>query len=182
MLSLFCICLRFFVIFAEYPRQAPCNSANLFWGQMWWVLARAWNDSDVWSRDSDFTGGGRKSWFRHQDVHPQGQSGKDKDGVGRLGLSLENKLLSNYKKWNDRNWPTCFFLFSSRHLCTFSCTMSKSHLTLLPSYFYVIHPYAKFNTRHVRLISSPLSPPPLLPTLSRYYFLLASCINASSLK
>ena len=82
-----------------------------FSGQMRWVLARAWNDDDVWSRDSDFTAGGRKSWFRHQDVHPQGQSGKDKDGVGRLGLSLENKLLSNYKNETIGTDPLALFHF-----------------------------------------------------------------------
>ena len=80
------------VAFSTFVGKLRCVSEKgplriCFSGQMWWVLARAWNDNDVWSRDSDFTAGGRKSWFRHQDVHPQGQSGKDKDGVGRLALS-----------------------------------------------------------------------------------------------
>ena len=145
-LSMCCVCQRFLVIFAEYPRKAPCKTANLFSGKMRWVLARAWNDNDVWSRDSEFKRGGRKSWFRHQDVHPQGQNGKDKDGVGRLGLSPGKQSFVWLQKWNDRNWPTYFVSFSSRHLCSFSCFMSKSHFTLLLSYFYIHMPNLTLDT------------------------------------
>ena len=116
-----------------------------FSGQMRWVLARAWNDNNVWSRDCDFTGGGRKSWFRHQDVHPQGQSGKDKDGVGRLALSLENNLLSAYKNETIGTDPLVLFYFHHAIFVFMFVIMQyvRESFTLLPSYFYAIHPYAK---------------------------------------
>ena len=157
-LSLCCICQRSLVNCAEYTRIAHCNSADLFLGQMWWVLARAWNDNDVWSRDSDFTGGRRKSWFPHQDVHPQGQSGKDKDGVGRLALSLESNLLSGYKSETIGTDPLALFYFHHTVFAFLFVIMQyvKESFTLVPSYFYAIHPYAE---KYVRIIRShvPLS-------------------------
>ena len=162
-LSMCCVCQRFLVIFAEYPRKAPCKTANLFSGKMRWVLARAWNDNDVWSRDSEFKRGGRKSWFRHQDVHPQGQNGKDKDGVGRLGLSLGKQSFVWLQKWNDRNLLCFIFIAPFVFVLMFYVKESFYFAAVL-----FLHPYAKLNTRHVRLISSHVSLPPPPPHLSRY--------------
>ena len=185
-LSLCCICQRSLVNCADYTRIAHCSSADLFSGQMRWVLARAWNDNDVWSRDSDFTAGGRKSWFRHQDVHPQGQNGKDKDGVGRLALSLENNLLSDYKNETIGTDPLALFYFHHAifDLCSLLCNMSESHLL----YCHLISTRCihmpNVRKKYVRIIRSHVPPSHLVlfsslllykrhPPNFYYYFILS---------